>query len=217
MLQKLQKSTRTTSLVKMAEKEDIDELKKLTVEERIIKLKELEKKKKEEIQNAQDLIKKSEAELEENEKQKKQIPIPQLKAVDLTQLFTEEEKQIFNTKRFETKKPIKEEELLLEETIATEQARKPEMMNLAEQEYRIQLSKEPTKQLYSEIKSMYQEIQDKGYTNPEERQKIENIQYAMNKKREDIETGSYNPSQYISQALNKSQELADKIKKMYRG
>jgi hypothetical protein len=202
----------------MAKEEEIDELKNLTVEDRIRKLKELEQKKKEEIQKAQDMLKKSEEELEHKENERKQIPIPQLRAVDVSQLFTEEEKQIFGTKRFSQKSVAKKEtETPLEETVATEQAKMPEVMNLAEQQYRVQLSKEPTKQLYTEIKSLYQEIQDKGYVNTEERQKIENIQYAMNKKREDIEAGSYNPNQYVSIALNKSQELADKIKKMYRG
>jgi len=200
----------------MAEKEDIDDLKNLTVEDRIRKLKELEKKKKEEILKAQDLLKESEDELEDKERQKRQIPIPQLKAVDVTHLFSEEEKQIFNTKRFSQEKPKKEEEKPLEETILAEQEKKPEVMNLADQEYRIQLSKEPTKQLYNEIRNLYQEIQDKGYVNPDERQKIENMQYAMNKKKEDIEAGAYNASQHISQTLNKSQELADKIKNMYK-
>jgi hypothetical protein len=200
----------------MAEKEDIDDLKNLTVEDRIRKLKELEKKKKEEILKAQELLKNSEDELEDKENQKRQIPIPQMRAVDVSHLFSEEERQIFNTKRFSQGKPKKEEEKPLEETVLSEQEKKPEVMNLADQEYRIQLSKEPTKQLYSEIKNLYQEIQDKGYVNPDERQKIENMQYAMNKKKEDIEAGAYNASQYISQTLNKSQELADKIKNMYR-
>lgn len=204
----------------MAEKDSINQLKNLTVEERIRKLKELELKKKEEIKEAQDLLRQSEVELEENEKQKRQIPIPQLKVVDASQLFSEEEKAIFATKRFAQKSPVKdvEKEKPLEETIAIEQERKPEFFQQKEQEqYRIQLSMEPVKQLYSEITSLYQEVQEKGYVNGEERQRIENMQYAMNKKLQDIKSGEYNPSQYVAKTLLKSREIADKIKGMYKG
>ena len=80
--------------------EDVETVKNLTVEERIEKLKEIEKKNKEEIKKAQNMLRESEEELEEKEKEKADIPIPQLRSVDIGGLFTEEEKQIFKTKRF---------------------------------------------------------------------------------------------------------------------
>lgn len=212
MLQELQERAWAFGLVNMAE-EDIGELKKLSVEERIRKLKEIEDKKKEEIKKAQDLLKNSEEELEEEGRKKRQIPIPQLKAVDVGSLFSGEEKEIFKTKRFET---VKKEEAL-EDAVAAE-GEKLTPKDVREQEqYRIQLSMEPTKELYSEIKSLYQGVEQKGYMNEQEKEKIDNIQYAMNKKVEDIESGAYNPSQYVAATLDKTQQLAEKLKSMYKG
>ncbi len=196
-------------------KEDIDELKKLSVEERIQKLKELEDKKKEEIKKAHELLKTSEEELEDKEKEKQQIPIPQLKSVDVTGLFSSEEKEIFKTKRFESSE--KKEETDLEEAVFTEGEKLPPEQKADQVQYRIQLSKEPTQELYSEMKNLYQGVEQKGYMNSEEKQKIENIQYAMNKKVEDIESGAYNPSQYVANTLDKTQQLAEKMKSMYKG
>jgi hypothetical protein len=76
-----------------------DELKNLSPAERIKKLKELEEGKKKEIEEAETLISESMREIgEANEK--KDMPIPQLKAGDIGQLLTAEEKSMFATKRF---------------------------------------------------------------------------------------------------------------------
>jgi len=83
----------------MAEKDNVDELKKLFPQERIKKLKELQKKDRDEIEKAQRLILESEEEAE-REEQIKKIPIPQVKAVDIDSLFSQEEKELFKAKRF---------------------------------------------------------------------------------------------------------------------
>lgn len=77
----------------------IDDLKNLSPEERIRKLKELEEERKREIEEAETLIGESERELGEIE-EKKNLPIDQLKATNIEQLFTREEKRMFATKRF---------------------------------------------------------------------------------------------------------------------
>jgi hypothetical protein len=78
---------------------DIEELKKLSPEERIKKLKEIEENRKKEIEEAETLISESMRELDD-EQEKKEIPIPQLKADDISSLLTVEEKRMFATKRF---------------------------------------------------------------------------------------------------------------------
>ena len=87
-----------------------EELKKLSPAERLKKLKELEKEKKKEIEEAQKLISSSEEELASEEKKKQDIPIEQLKADDAGVLFGQEEKELFETKRFVQLNKKKEKE-----------------------------------------------------------------------------------------------------------
>lgn len=195
---------------------EIDELKKLSVEERIKKLKEIEQKNKDEIKKAQEMLKQSEFELEEKEKEKESTPIPQMKATDIGELFTEEEKQLFKTKRFDEKKVTKKE--ALEETVFSEGKKlKPEQIEQIQQQYRIQLSREPVDELYNKMKNIYQNIQASGAVSPEQVNQINNIEYAIDKKKEDIEKGEYNPSEYIANRLVAVQQIGEDLKKKYRG
>ncbi|MBW2992816.1 hypothetical protein KY345_06390 [Candidatus Woesearchaeota archaeon] len=200
----------------MAE-ETVENTKKLTVEERIRKLKEIEEKNKEEIKKAQDLLRESEEELEAKEKEKAEIPIPQLRAVDIGELFSEEEKQMFKAKRFEKEKPKKEEEVL-EETVAEEEKKlTPEQIELAQKQYRTQLSKEPAAELYNKIKNIYQDVQSSGMMTTEQANQINNIEYALDKKQQDIEKGEYNPSEYAANKLVTTQQIGEELKKKYKG
>ena len=70
----------------MAGKDELDDLKDLSPEDRIKKLKELEQKNKEEIEKAQALIRESEDEIELTEKLK-QVEIPENHGVDVNRLF----------------------------------------------------------------------------------------------------------------------------------
>ncbi len=77
----------------------VEDLKKLSPEERIKRLKELEEERKKEIEAAESLIKETAREIAE---EKKQIPIPEARATDLATLNTAEEKQIVSTHHFLT-------------------------------------------------------------------------------------------------------------------
>ena len=79
---------------------EIKDIKKLSPEERIKKLKELEEQRKKEIEEAHKLLKTSEDEVEEKRKLKENIPIPQLTSVDVGSLFSKEEKDLFETKHY---------------------------------------------------------------------------------------------------------------------
>ena len=83
--------------------EEIEDLKKLSPKERIERLKRLQEKNKEEIEQAQKMLTKAEEE-SAIEDEMKDIPIPQLKAVDIDELFSPEEKELFKAKRFATEK-----------------------------------------------------------------------------------------------------------------
>src|SRR3989339_1420759 len=79
----------------------LSELKNLPPEERVKKLKEIEERNKKEIEKAHKLIQESMEEIEGEKQQKEQIPIPQVTSIDSGMLFGEEEKALFNVKRFE--------------------------------------------------------------------------------------------------------------------
>ena len=79
---------------------DIEEIRKLAPEERIKRLKEIEEGRRKEIEEAEALIRDSMIELE-NAEEKKHAPIKQVKAHDISQLLTSEEKRMFRTARFE--------------------------------------------------------------------------------------------------------------------
>lgn len=79
---------------------DAEELKKLSPERRLKVLKELEEKSRQEIEEARKLMAESEREIEIKEEIERDMPVPQLAAVDVESLFTPEEKELFRTKRF---------------------------------------------------------------------------------------------------------------------
>jgi hypothetical protein len=99
----------------------IDDLKKLSPKERLSKLKELEKKNKDEIELARKLMSESEREIQ-IEEEMKEIPIPEIKAVDIDELFSPDAKQIFMAKRLESPKGQARQELKEEEKESKEDA-----------------------------------------------------------------------------------------------
>ncbi len=81
---------------------ELDEVKKLSPQERIKRLKELEEERKKEIEQAEELIKETVREIEDAE-EKKKIPIPQARATDFSSaLTTAEEKELVATHHFAT-------------------------------------------------------------------------------------------------------------------
>lgn len=113
--------------------ESVDEIRKLGPEERIAHLKALEAERKKEIEAAEGLIKETVQELEAEE-EKKKIPIPEAKALDLAVLQTAEEKQLVATHHFlsqEKEKPVASqqgkkslEEVAAEENIVNQSQQK---------------------------------------------------------------------------------------------
>jgi len=172
----------------------LEEIRRLSPEQRIKRLKELEKQRKKEIEEAAKLLKESEIEIKERERLSREIPIPQVTAVDINHLFTREEKEIFVAKRFEIPKVKEEEqtnkEKTLEETVSSEDI-KP-LSHSQEVQYRIELkSHEPMNILYNEVKSLYQEIKSAGSATDAQIKRIEYLSEAIQRKQQDINLGEY--------------------------
>lgn len=182
----------------MAEKDVIEELKKLSPKERIEKLKELQKKDKEEIEKAQALIRESEEAVAREEETKK-IPIPQLKAVDIGALFSPEERELFKAKRFVTERP--REELPPEEArppgvkpleeVAAEAPRLAQEEERAQAQYLAQLSRTPAEELHARVRNIYNRARVAGELTQDQQEELQNIDYATKRKMYDIEAGKY--------------------------
>jgi hypothetical protein len=149
---------------------DIDEIKKLSPEERLKRLKKLEEERRKEIEEAEKLRIESVGQLEREEEIRQKIPVPQMKAVDIDQLFTKEEKQIFAAKRYQktdtpeeepAEKPKPEEKTLEDEVIHTPTQLTHEQ---AEQQkaYGEQLAQEQSGQLYQMAREAYNEFKETG-------------------------------------------------------
>ncbi len=198
-------------------KEEIKELKKLSPKERIKKLKELQEKDKEEIKQAQELLKQAEDE-SDVEDELRDIPIPQLKAVDIDELFSSEERELFRAKRFSSgkKKKEKKEKEKKEKPSALENIAEtaPKLSPEEEQhhiEYLQELSKKPTETLYNETKNIYSNFKERGYVTPEEQKKLGNIEYANKSTFKAIRTGEY-PEGQITKDVAREMVLIEKMK-----
>lgn len=150
---------------------EIEELKKLSPEERIRKLKEIAEKDKKEIEDAQKLIKQSEAEIEKDMRMKEQIPIPQVKAVDISELFTEEERAMYWAKKgVGPKRKEEEAEKPLEQAVEEEEVKLTEEMQRKQQtQYMNIIEGKPMENIYSGVANIMNEAQETGYMTNEQR------------------------------------------------
>ncbi|HII89041.1 TPA: hypothetical protein HA253_05600, partial [Candidatus Woesearchaeota archaeon] len=89
---------------------EIEDLKKLSPEERIEKLKKIQEKKQKEIEEARKLLAESVDEFEEETEQKSKIPIDQLKVDTAEMLLTLEDREMFTMKRFLSERELKDRE-----------------------------------------------------------------------------------------------------------
>jgi len=190
---------------------EIDELRFLDPKERLKRLKELEDKRKKEIEEAHKLIEDTEHELDDK-KEKERIPIQQIKADTDAALFGETEHEIFRMKRFVDKKESDDKEVKeekpLEETVFTEALRLTPEQVAEQKQYHLMLSKEPTAELYNRVKEIYQNVNEQaGGITDYQRTQLYNINKAMEIKEQDIESGTYDPTDYIRHELNLGERL----------
>jgi hypothetical protein len=207
----------------MAKESGLDVLKRLSPQERIKKLKELQKKDREEIEKAQQLILESEEE-SEREEQIRKIPIPQIKAVDIDSLFSSEAKELFKTKRFvevrekeeEKAAPVRrKEERALEEVAAEAEILKAEEEK-AHAQYLNQLSQQPADRIYNRMKEIYSDVKEKGYISPHQMEEVNNIGYANIRKFDAAKTGEYSPTQEAARRMVLTQRMKEWAQSIYK-
>ncbi len=177
----------------------IDDFKKMSPEERIKKLKQLEADRRKELAEAEKMIKESEGELANEEKIRQEIPVPQMAAVDINNLFTKEEKEIFAAKRYQSSGPLKDDsgepakkqkkEKSLEEEIEDSRVAKlTDEQAASQRQYGAQLAREQPSQLYVMAKEAYSEFRETGMVDTE---KMYALDVAIRMKDSESPSGNY--------------------------
>ena len=199
----------------------LNEIKKLSPEERIKKLKGIKEKNKKEINEAEKLIKDSIREINIQE-EIKDLPIPQIKAVDIESLFSPEEKEVFATKRYENARQshVEEEtaEMPLEETVEKE---KPDITKEeleAQKQYQIlELRREPTENVVQEIENIYQQVRETGGVTGEQMTRAYAANVIAEERQREIERGTYRRiSEEISDQLSIAKQIFNSIQEKYK-
>jgi len=202
----------------------LKEIKKLSPEERIKRLKKIEEENKKEINEAEKLIKDSIREINIQE-EIKDLPIPQIKAVDIESLFSPEEKEIFAAKRYknESVRPAEEEttEMPLEETveqerpeITTEELEAQANYNMLSEELR----REPTENVVQRVEGIYNQIRETGEITRDQINEVYAAESVARQRQEEIGRGTYGRtmSEKISDQLGITVGITNWIRERYR-
>ncbi len=217
-----------------------DELKGLPPEERIRQLKELEKKKKQEIEEAQKLIRESEQELDERQKWKEKVPIPEVAKEELEGLSEEGKVLLKVHKGLKDKKTAESEEKeetaevpvsrrgrreSLEETVAQEQLIAQQAQNVEyglrpgrplDVDYTARLSQRPVEQLYQEVTGIRREAEEKGYLSREDVRRAEYLTGAIEEKFRAADEGKYSFTQETARAASLTQQVGMELQSLYK-
>jgi hypothetical protein len=198
-----------------------NELKDLPPEDRIKKLKELEKKRKEEIVEAQKLIKESQDELTARQEWKDKVPIPEVAqeesaglSEDARQILKEQRGTLQPQKQYvvtDTPPQKRETASPLEETVHEEALHHDVPPAVLGAEYTAHLSQEPIGSLYHEMSALNESIGAKGYMNPEEQRKVEYMLGAVEKKIEAEHAGAYSFTEETARAASVTQQLGARM------
>jgi|TARA_Y100000310_G_scaffold301679_1_gene338381 hypothetical protein len=196
----------------------LKDIKKLSPEERIERLKEMAEKNKKEIEEAQEMIKESAVDIEEERKEKELIPIPQLRSADKSGLSLEE-KGIFNIKRYEREETEEGEEreeehepTPLEETVEQENITEEAKKESEAGQYFRNLT---DKQLTEKAGELYNQAKENEDYLPRDKQAEEENIYKEIKRREEENTGE-NYKSDVARELDRGQEVLDALGRNYK-
>ena len=202
----------------------IDEVKGLPPEERIRKLRQIADEDKKEIEEAQKMLAQSEVEADEEYKKIQDIPIPQMRAIDIGSLFSPEEKQMFAMKRpsesagakpeqEEEKRPIEKPlEQKLEEEAS--QFRRQEIEQ--QQQYIHHLATATTaSDLYHGIADIGKQAHEQGYLSQDQQRQLASFYQAAREKEEAFQQGAYSANSTVAKQIEHTLDLFHELKKNY--
>jgi hypothetical protein len=201
----------------------IDDLKSLPPEERIKRLKQIAEEDKKEIEEAQKLLTSSEDEAQEEYDKYQNIPVPQMRAIDIGSLFSPEEKQMFAMKRpgeSQGQKQPEEEEMPrekpLEQTLEEEasQFRRQEVEQ--QQQYIHHLATATTaRDLYQGIADLGRQAHEQGYLSQDQQRQLASFYQATREKEEAFQQGAYAANATTAKQIEHTLDLFHELKKNY--
>ncbi|MBI4153254.1 hypothetical protein HY497_01910 [Candidatus Woesearchaeota archaeon] len=187
--------------------EDMDNLKKLSPEARLKKLKEYSEKREKEIKEAHELIKRSEDEIDQMKKLEEKIPIPQLITDEGETLATSEEREMFKVHRLKgerrEEKRTKKVEETLEETVEQEPARSV----APAAQYVQETSMRPIHELYSELTAIYERAREQGYITREDMAQVGLTYAAVMQKEESGYTAPEREKEALTERISRLQGM----------
>lgn len=211
--------------------QELEDLKNLSPDERIKRLKEIQERRKQEIEQAQELMTLTEEELKQREKEREQLPIPQLKSDTFENLLGETDREMFRMKRFTSEKIIDSdkkssgtatttqqlEEVPLEETLRRDapQLSADQRAAMEKEQYVKQLAMLPAQQLYNAIKGIQESYHSSGIITDQQRGELYSLDKAMQEKADAIRAGEYNPSEYIKKEVDAGSSIINKLMRDY--
>ena len=210
-----------------------DDLKDLPPEERIKKLKEIEKEKKKEIEEAHKLLRESEDELTEKHNLKQRIPIPEIAKEELEELSEDGKELLRIHKGLRAKPPEKEKEVIvprkrkggLEEAVEQEKGtllREAQGIEYGPQRestfgvaYR-PLSEKPLGELYQDALALKQSVDEKGYVSKADEQRAEYLTGVVEDRLRSAEEGEYSLTKDTARAASLMMRIGEEIQTVYR-
>jgi len=201
----------------------LNEIKKLSPEERIEKLKKIEEENKKEINEAEKIIKDSIREINVKEKIR-DLPIPQIKAVDIESLFSPEEKEVFAVKRYKdlVVRHVEEEkaEVPLEEKVKQEKTRATKEELAVHIQYHVladELRREPTENVVHELENIYHQVREGTGITGDQMTRAYAANVVARERQEDIERGTYGRlDEQVSNQLDIARQIFKSIQDKYK-
>ena len=189
----------------------------LTPSEQISKLRSLKKEKEKEIKQAEKIIGEAQEELSVQQEWEEKLIIKTQK--ELSKRRSEElDVEVSDTDENEdVEEKIDLQETNLEERLKSVNVGQRDVnQDLINNDYILNLSQVPAQSLYQEMTNLYDTVKEKGYVSPDDQRNMVYINSAMERKLEDVNTGSYTLSEQVSKTAILSKEIGDKVNSMYR-
>lgn len=200
--------------------DDIERLKRLPPEERVKKLKEVAEKKKKEIEEAQTLMRSSEAEITTKKNFEEKIPIPQLIG-EGNVMTSGEEREMLRVHRFAGKQQeqrakeqprktlVRVKETTLDDAVSDAPMMQTEGRSASAEYMRgfQDAVMRPIRDFYVELQQINQRVDNQGYVRQEEMRRIEYITAIAEKKEE---------AGYKAPEVGIVHMIGEKLKAMYQ-
>jgi len=181
---------------------EIKDVQKLRARERLEKLKEIKEAQKKEIET---LIKETQAEAQKDEFIEK-IPLPEVKKIDIEELFSTEEKKLFEEKP--------EEEL--EEKVLEEGIGQTNVQAAADYSKTLdQMSKQPVDSLYESMKTIYESAKSGAGITPEQWGQVQAIGYQDRQRFEDMHKGTYQADEEKARKMVATEKMKNWLQDKY--